>query len=123
MKKIIQKIKDFFKPKYLSFIWNDDIRYNQSPDKRKQSFKKILGEDFNKLEDKYTQKFSVPVNDWKEKSLKELIQEYEENVECDESDGTLKINGKFSIPFKKSYWLGTPANDTGKPTIEMMPEK
>jgi hypothetical protein len=53
-----------------------------------------------------------------EEQIGQLIQDYSEEVEWDDSLGTLRINGQKHLPYNKQFWF--PEGDGGTPAMELM---
>ena len=53
-----------------------------------------------------------------EEQIGQLIHDYSEEVEWDDSLGTLKINGQKHLPYNKQLWF--PEGDAGKPGMELV---
>jgi hypothetical protein len=68
------------------------------------------------------QKFTVPIKGLSkskaEEQIGQLIANYSENLEWDDTLGTLNINGSEKIPFNKQIWF--PESDFGVPNIEIL---
>jgi len=67
-------------------------------------------------------KFIIPTNGLTraaaEQQIYELMSEYHEDVQWDETMGTVTINGSTNIPHSKDFWF--PNSDLGSPTVEIM---
>lgn len=65
------------------------------------------------------QKFTIPVKGLSkqkaEAEIGQLIENYSDHVEWDDTLGELKINGSKNIPFQKQYWF--PDSDQGTPGV------
>jgi len=70
---------------------------------------------------KKVRKFIIPIKgltkEEAEKSIRELMSEYQEDIIFDDENGELKINDDVKIPHTKDFWLGTPS-DMRSPIIE-----
>jgi hypothetical protein len=68
------------------------------------------------------QKFVIPVKGLSrqraEEQIGQLIQDYSEEVEWDDTLGTLSINGSKHLPYNKQIWF--PEGDAGTPTMELI---
>lgn len=68
------------------------------------------------------QKFVIPVKGLSrqraEEQIGQLIQDYSEEVEFDDTLGTLTINGSKHLPYNKQIWF--PEGDAGTPTMELV---
>lgn len=77
---------------------------------------------FNIVNATLYQKFVIPTKGLgrqrAEEQIGQLIQDYSEEVEWDDSLGTLRINGQKHLPYNKQYWF--PEGDGGTPTMEIM---
>jgi len=77
---------------------------------------------FNLINATLYQKFVIPTKGLgrqrAEEQIGQLIQDYSEEVEWDESLGTLTINGSKHLSYNKQYWF--PEGDGGTPTMEIM---
>jgi len=67
-------------------------------------------------------KFIIPTNgltrQQAEQQIYELMSEYHEDVQWDDTMGTVSINGSTDIPHSKDFWF--PNSDLGTPTVEIM---
>ncbi len=67
-------------------------------------------------------KFIIPTNgltrQQAEQQIYELMSEYHEDVQWDDTMGTVTINGSTNIPHSKDFWF--PNSDLGTPTVEIM---
>ena len=76
---------------------------------------------FNILNASIYQVFSIPVKGMSRQKVEEqigqLIADYSEEVEWDDSLGTIKMNGSKHLPYNKQLWF--PEGDTGKPSMEL----
>ena len=67
-------------------------------------------------------KFIIPTNgltrQQAEQQIYELMSEYHEDVQWDDTMGTVTINGSTNIPHSKDFWF--PNSDLGSPDIEIM---
>jgi len=70
-------------------------------------------------------KFIIPTNgltrQQAEQQIYELMSEYHEDVQWDDTMGTVTINGSTDIPHSKDFWF--PNSDLGQPDIEIMPSQ
>jgi hypothetical protein len=77
---------------------------------------------FNIVNATLYQKFVIPVKGLgrqrAEEQIGQLIQDYSEEVEWDDSLGTLRINGQKHLSYNKQYWF--PDGDGGTPNMEIM---
>lgn len=68
------------------------------------------------------QKFTIPIKGLSrqraEEQIGQLIQDYSEEVEWDDSLGTLSINGSKHLPYNKQIWF--PEGDGGTPNMELV---
>ena len=68
------------------------------------------------------QVFTIPIKGLSkqraEEQIGQLISNYSENIEWDETLGTLRIDGAKQIPFSKQTWL--PDGDMGTPKMEIV---
>ena len=68
------------------------------------------------------QKFTIPVKGLSrqraEEQIGQLIQDYSEEVEWDDTLGTLSINGSKQLPYNKQIWF--PEGDAGTPQMELV---
>ncbi len=68
-------------------------------------------------------KFVIPVNGMTktqaQKELISLINDHKDNVDFDDNNGELTINGNKDLPFKKEIWFVT---DNSSPVIETISE-
>jgi len=67
-------------------------------------------------------KFIIPTNgltrQQAEQQIYELMSEYHEDVQWDDTMGTVTINGSTDIPHSKDFWF--PSSDLGTPTVEIV---
>lgn len=67
-------------------------------------------------------KFIVPTNGLSptqgKNVVRELMSEYYEHVQFDDSLGTVTINGSADLPLSKDFWF--PSGDAGTPTVEIV---
>jgi len=67
-------------------------------------------------------KFIIPTNgltrQQAEQQIYELMSEYHEDVQWDDTMGTVSINGSTDIPHSKDFWF--PNSDLGTPDIQIM---
>jgi len=77
---------------------------------------------FNLVNATLYQKFVIPIKGLgrqrAEEQIGQLIQDYSEEVEWDDSLGTLRINGQKHLSYNKRYWF--PEGDGGTPNMEIM---
>lgn len=77
---------------------------------------------FNMVNATIYQKFTIPINGLSkqraEEEISRLIADYSEEVEWDDSLGTVSINGSKHLPFHKQLWF--PSGESGSPTLEMV---
>ena len=77
---------------------------------------------FNVINATVYQKFTIPSKGLSkhkaEEQIGQLIANYSEHVDWDDSLGTLSINGSKHLPFNKQVWF--PEGDFGTPTMELM---
>ena len=77
---------------------------------------------FNVVNAMVYQKFTVPVKGLSrqraEEQIGQLIADYSEEIDWDDSLGTLTINGKKHLPYNKQLWF--PEGDAGAPTMELV---
>ena len=68
------------------------------------------------------QKFTIPIKGMSrqqaEEQIGQLIHDYSEEVEWDDTMGTLTINGAKHLPYHKQIWF--PEGDTGTPNMELV---
>lgn len=68
------------------------------------------------------QQFTVPVNGLSptraEQAIGQMIADYSEEVEWDDTLGTVSINGSKHLPLNKAYWF--PSSDKGNPEVSML---
>ena len=68
------------------------------------------------------QKFTIPIKGLSrqraEEQIGQLIHDYSEEVEWDDSLGTLSINGAKHLPYNKQIWF--PEGDAGTPNMELV---
>lgn len=80
---------------------------------------------FNVLNAQMYQKFTIPIKGMSrqraEEQIGQLIHDYSEEVEWDDSLGTLKINGTKHLHYNKQIWF--PDGDAGTPTMEIMKQE
>jgi hypothetical protein len=67
------------------------------------------------------QKFVIPIKGLPrqraEEQISQLIADYSEEIEWDDTMGTVSINGRKHIPYNKQIWF--PEGDAGTPTMEL----
>ena len=77
---------------------------------------------FNIINATVYQKFTIPIKGLSrqraEEQIGQLIHDYSEEVEWDESLGTLQINGAKHLPYNKQIWF--PEGDGGTPNMELV---
>ena len=77
---------------------------------------------FNIINATVYQKFTIPIKGLSrqraEEQIGQLIHDYSEEVEWDESLGTLQINGAKHLPYNKQIWF--PEGDAGTPNMELV---
>jgi hypothetical protein len=77
---------------------------------------------FNLVNATLYQKFVIPIKGLgrqrAEEQIGQLIQDYSEEVEWDDSLGTLRINGQKHLSYNKQYWF--PEGEGGTPNMEIM---
>jgi len=76
---------------------------------------------FNVINATIYQKFTIPIKGMSrqraEEQIGQLIHDYSEEVEWDDSLGTLTINGTKHLPYNKQIWF--PESDAGIPNMEL----
>ena len=77
---------------------------------------------FNIVNATVYQKFTIPVKGLSRQRIEEqigqLISDYSEEVEWDDSLGTISINGSKHLPYNKQIWF--PEGDAGTPNMELI---
>ena len=77
---------------------------------------------FNIINATVYQKFTIPTKGLSkqkaEEQIGQLISNYSEHVEWDDTLGTLTINGSKHLPYNKAIWL--PEGDMGTPNMEII---
>ena len=77
---------------------------------------------FNVINATLYHKFTIPVKNISktkaEEQISQLIANYSEHVEWDDTLGTLTINGNKHLPYNKQLWF--PDGDQGTPSFELM---
>jgi hypothetical protein len=77
---------------------------------------------FNVLNAQIYQKFTIPIKGLSrqraEEQIGQLIHDYSEEIEWDDSLGTLTINGQKHLHYNKQIWF--PEGDAGTPNMEMV---
>jgi hypothetical protein len=77
---------------------------------------------FNVLNAQIYQKFNIPIKGLSrqraEEQIGQLIHDYSEEIEWDDSLGTLTINGQKHLHYNKQIWF--PEGDAGTPNMEMV---
>jgi len=80
---------------------------------------------FNVLNAQIYQKFTIPVKGLSrqraEEQIGQLIQDYSEQVEWDDTLGTLSINGTKHLHYNKQIWF--PDGDAGRPDMEIVKQE
>jgi hypothetical protein len=76
---------------------------------------------FNIINATLYQEFKIPIKGLSrqraEEQIGQLIHDYSEEVEWDDTLGTLTINGSKHLPFNKQIWF--PEGDAGSPSMEL----
>ena len=76
---------------------------------------------FNIINATLYQEFKIPIKGLSrqkaEEQIGQLIHDYSEEVEWDETLGTLTLNGSKHLPFNKQIWF--PEGDAGSPSMEL----
>ena len=76
---------------------------------------------FNIMNATIYQKFTIPIKGMSrqkaEEQIGQLIQDYSEEVEFDDTLGTISINGSKHIPYNKQVWF--PDGDAGTPNMTL----
>ena len=77
---------------------------------------------FNIINATVYQKFTIPIKGLSrqkaEEQIGQLINDYSEEVEWDDTLGTLSINGAKHLPYNKQIWF--PEGDAGTPDMELV---
>jgi len=77
---------------------------------------------FNIINATIYQKFTIPIKGLPrqraEEQIGQLIADYSEEIEWDDTLGTVTINGRKHLPYNKQIWF--PESDSGKPEMELM---
>lgn len=77
---------------------------------------------FNIINATVYQKFTIPIKGLSrqraEEQIGQLIHDYSEEVEWDDTLGTLSINGAKHLPYNKQIWF--PEGDAGVPAMELV---
>ena len=77
---------------------------------------------FNVVNATIYQKFTIPIKGLSrqkaEEQIGQLIHDYSEEVEWDDSIGSLTINGSKHLPYNKQIWF--PEGDAGTPNMELV---
>lgn len=77
---------------------------------------------FNIINATIYQKFTIPIKGLSrqraEQEIGQLIHDYSEEVEFDDTLGTLTINGAKHLPYNKQIWF--PEGDAGTPNMELV---
>ena len=77
---------------------------------------------FNIINATVYQKFTIPIKGLSrqraEEQIGQLIHDYSEEVEWDDTLGTLSINGAKHLPYNKQIWF--PEGDAGTPQMELV---
>jgi hypothetical protein len=80
---------------------------------------------FNVLNAQIYQKFTIPIKGLSrqraEEQIGQLIHDYSEEVEWDDSLGTLSINGSKHLHYNKQIWF--PDGDAGTPNMEIVKQE
>ena len=80
---------------------------------------------FNVLNAQVYQKFTIPIKGMSrqraEEQIGQLIHDYSEEVEWDDSMGTLSINGQKHLHYNKQIWF--PEGDAGTPNMELVKQE
>ena len=76
---------------------------------------------FNVINATIYQEFKIPIKGLSrqraEEQIGQLIHDYSEEVEWDETLGTLSINGSKHLPYNKQIWF--PESDAGSPSMDL----
>ncbi len=77
---------------------------------------------FNIINATIYQKFTIPIKGLPrqraEEQIGQLIADYSEEIEWDDTLGTVSINGKKHLPYNKQIWF--PEGDQGTPAMELV---
>ena len=77
---------------------------------------------FNIINATIYQKFTIPIKGLPrqraEEQIGQLIADYSEEIEWDDTMGTVTINGKKHLPYNKQIWF--PEGDAGTPAMELV---
>ena len=77
---------------------------------------------FNIVNASVYQKFTVPIKGLPrqraEEQVAQLISDYSEEIEWDDTLGTVTVNGRKHLPYNKQLWF--PDGDAGTPTMELV---
>jgi len=77
---------------------------------------------FNIINATIYQKFTIPIKGLPrqraEEQIGQLIADYSEEIEWDDTLGTVTINGKKHLPYNKQIWF--PEGDAGTPAMELV---
>jgi hypothetical protein len=77
---------------------------------------------FNIINATIYQKFTIPIKGLPrqraEEQIGQLIADYSEEIEWDDTLGTVSINGKKHLPYNKQIWF--PEGDAGTPAMELV---
>jgi hypothetical protein len=77
---------------------------------------------FNIVNASVYQKFTVPIKGLSrqraEEQIGQLIADYSEEIEWDDTLGTVSINGRKHLPYNKQIWF--PEGDAGTPTMDLV---
>lgn len=80
---------------------------------------------FNVLNAQVYQKFTIPIKGLSrqraEEQIGQLIHDYSEEIEWDDSLGTLTINGQKHLHYNKQIWF--PEGDAGSPNMELVKQE
>ena len=77
---------------------------------------------FNMANATHYQKFTVPIDGLSrqraEEEVSKMIADYHEEVDWDDSLGTVEINGSKKLPYNKQVWF--PKGESGEPDLEII---
>lgn len=77
---------------------------------------------FNIVNASVYQKFTVPIKGLPrqraEEQVAQLIADYSEEIEWDDTLGTVTVNGRKHLPYNKQIWF--PEGDAGTPTMDLL---
>lgn len=74
----------------------------------------------------YTIPINSTTNTQAERSLRELISPYRQNISFDNNSGEITIGGlssSTSIPYQRDYWFSTPNNNAIETRIDILPTR